>query len=59
MRRTFLRDCAAGDILEDVLVITNKQLAAARDGKYYIKGVPVRPDGAGDVPDVERDEAGL
>jgi 3'-5' exoribonuclease len=37
MSRTFLRDCAAGDVLEDVLVITNKQLSATATGKFFIK----------------------
>jgi 3'-5' exoribonuclease len=37
MRRLFLRDSAAGDVLEDVYVITNKQLAATASGKFYIK----------------------
>jgi 3'-5' exoribonuclease len=37
MRRLFLRDCAPGDVLEDVFIITNKQLAATASGKYYIK----------------------
>jgi 3'-5' exoribonuclease len=37
MRRLFLRDCAAGDVIEDVFIITNKQLAATSSGKHYIK----------------------
>ena len=37
MRRLFLRDAAAGDVVEDVFIITNKQLAATASGKYYIK----------------------
>jgi len=37
MRRLFLRDCAPGDVVEDVFIITNKQLAATSTGKYYIK----------------------
>lgn len=37
MRRLFLCDCAAGDTLEDVFVLTNKQLAATATGKYFIK----------------------
>jgi len=37
MRRLFLRDCAPGDVVEDVFIITNKQLAATATGKYYIK----------------------
>jgi 3'-5' exoribonuclease len=37
MRRLFLRDTAAGDVIEDVFIITNKQLAATSSGKHYIK----------------------
>lgn len=37
MRRLFIRDCEAGDVLEDVFVISGKQLAQGKDGKYYIK----------------------
>ena len=37
MRRLFLRDCAAGDVVEDVFIIANKQLAATASGKFYIK----------------------
>ena len=37
MRRLFLSDAAAGDSLEDVFVISGKQLSATRDNKYYIK----------------------
>ncbi|MGD0461956.1 MAG: HD domain-containing protein [Tepidisphaeraceae bacterium] len=37
MRRLFLRDCAPGDVVEDVFIISNKQLAATASGKYYIK----------------------
>jgi 3'-5' exoribonuclease len=37
MRRLFLRDCQPGDIVEDVFIITNKQLAAQQNGKHYIK----------------------
>jgi len=33
----YLRDCAPGDVVEDVYVIANKQLAATSAGKYYIK----------------------
>src|SRR3954452_8430514 len=38
MRQLYLRDCQAGDLIEDVYVITNKQLAAGSNGKQYIKG---------------------
>jgi len=37
MRRLFLRDCAPGDVIEDVCVITNKQLSATSTGKFFIK----------------------
>jgi 3'-5' exoribonuclease len=37
MRRLFLCDCAAGDVIEDVFIITNKQIAATTSGKHYIK----------------------
>jgi 3'-5' exoribonuclease len=38
MRRLYLRDAQAGDILEDVFVLANKQFAAGSNGKHYIKG---------------------
>ncbi|HTW93764.1 MAG TPA: HD domain-containing protein [Tepidisphaeraceae bacterium] len=37
MRRLYLCDCTPGDVLEDVYVITNKQLSATTTGKYFIK----------------------
>jgi 3'-5' exoribonuclease len=37
MRRLFLRDCQSGDLIEDVFVVTNKQLAAGSNNKQYIK----------------------
>ena len=37
MRRLFLRDCAPGDIVEDVYVISGKQFSATTTGKYFIK----------------------
>lgn len=37
MPRIFLSDCAAGDVIEDVFVISNKQLAQAANGTHYIK----------------------
>ena len=37
MGRLYLRDCSAGDVVEDVYVVTGKQLAATATGKYYIK----------------------
>ncbi len=37
MRRYLLKSAQAGDQIEDVFVITNKQIAATATGKYYIK----------------------
>jgi 3'-5' exoribonuclease len=37
MRRLFIRDCAPGDLVEDVFVLSNKQLAATSAGKFFIK----------------------
>lgn len=37
MRRLYLRDCAPGDLIDDVFVLTGKQLAASSNGKHYIK----------------------
>ncbi len=37
MRRLFLCDCAAGDVIEEAFVLTNKQLSNTVGGKYYIK----------------------
>lgn len=37
MRRFFLKDARPGDVIEDVYVITNKQIASTASGKYYIK----------------------
>ncbi|MFT3786968.1 MAG: HD domain-containing protein [Tepidisphaeraceae bacterium] len=37
MARTFLSDCNAGDYLEDVFVITGKQLSTTSTGKPFIK----------------------
>src|SRR5438034_1343136 len=39
MRRLFLRDTQPGDIIEDVFMISNKQLGATNQGKPYIKAV--------------------
>jgi 3'-5' exoribonuclease len=39
MPRLFLRDCQPGDILEDVFMMSNKQLGATNQGKPYIKCV--------------------
>lgn len=38
MRRLYLRHAAAGDLLDDVFVITGKQFAATSNGKFFIKG---------------------
>jgi 3'-5' exoribonuclease len=38
MRRLYLRDCQPGDVIEDVYVLSNKQLAAASNGSQYMKG---------------------
>lgn len=37
MRRFFLKQAQPGDLLDDVYVITNKQIASTANGKYYIK----------------------
>ena len=37
MRRFYLKDAAAGDIVEDVFVISNKQFSPTTTGKYFIK----------------------
>ncbi|HWE03842.1 MAG TPA: HD domain-containing protein [Tepidisphaeraceae bacterium] len=37
MRRTYLRDCAPGDLVDDVYVLTGKQLSATSTGKHFIK----------------------
>jgi len=37
MRRLFLKDCAPGDVVEDVYVVTGKQFSATTTGKYFIK----------------------
>lgn len=33
----YLRDCAPGDVVEDVFVLTGKQLSATSTGKFFIK----------------------
>jgi len=38
MRRLFLKSCEPGDILDDVYVLSNKQLSATANGKHFIKG---------------------
>lgn len=37
MRRAYLRDFSAGDLIDDVYVLTGKQLSTTSTGKYYIK----------------------
>jgi 3'-5' exoribonuclease len=37
MRRLFLKDTQPGDTVEDVFVLSGKQLGATREGKHYIK----------------------
>jgi 3'-5' exoribonuclease len=37
MPRVFLRDCSAGDLVDDVFCVSGKQLAAASNGSHYIK----------------------
>ena len=39
MRRLFLKDCQDADVLEDVFMLSNKQLGATNQGKPYIKAV--------------------
>ena len=39
MRRVFLRDCAPGDLVEDVFVLQGKQLSAGSNGKHFIKAL--------------------
>jgi len=37
MRRLYLVHCAPGDVVDDVYVISGKQLSATQTGKYFIK----------------------
>lgn len=37
MPRLFLKDCAPGDVVEDVFVIGGKQFSATATGKFFIK----------------------
>lgn len=37
MRRSYLRHAQAGDLLDDVFVFNNKQIATTNTGKFYIK----------------------
>ena len=38
MRRLYLRDCQPGDVIEDVYVLSGKQIATGSNNKQYIKG---------------------
>jgi 3'-5' exoribonuclease len=37
--RRFLCDCVAGDVLDDVFVVSNKQFASTKQGKPYVKAI--------------------
>jgi 3'-5' exoribonuclease len=37
MSRKFLKDCEPGDLLEDVFVLSGKQLSTTQTGKHFIK----------------------
>ncbi len=37
MRRKYLSDCAPGDMIEDVYVVSGKQLSPTANGKHFIK----------------------
>jgi len=37
MARTYIKDCMPGDTVEDVFVISGKQLSAASNGTHFIK----------------------
>lgn len=37
MGRTFLKDCCAGDLVDDVFIISGRQLSATQTGKFFIK----------------------
>ena len=39
MRRLFLRDCAPGDVVEDVFVISGKQFSTATNGSNFLKAL--------------------
>ena len=38
MRHKYLRDAAPGDLVDDVFLLSNKQLSAGSNGKQFIKG---------------------
>lgn len=37
MQRVYLRDCAPGDLVDDVFCVSGKQLSAASNGTHFIK----------------------
>jgi hypothetical protein len=37
MGRVFLCDCQPGDLVEDVFIVSGKQLSTTNTGKYFIK----------------------
>jgi 3'-5' exoribonuclease len=37
MRRLYLKDCVAGDMVDDVYVVSNKQFSPTQTGKFFIK----------------------
>jgi 3'-5' exoribonuclease len=37
MRRAYLRDCAPGDLIDDVYCVSGKQFSAASNGTHFIK----------------------
>src|SRR5438477_2728333 len=37
MRRLYLKDCVARDLVDDVYVVSNKQFAPTQTGKFFIK----------------------
>jgi len=39
MRRLYLRDCAPGDVVEDVFVISGKQFSTATNGSNFLKAM--------------------
>ena len=39
MRRVYLCDCAPGDFIEDVFVVSGKQFSAASNGTHFIKAL--------------------
>src|SRR5687768_12180911 len=39
MRRLYLKDMQPGDVVEEVFVLSNKQLGATAQGKPYIKAI--------------------